>query len=116
VHESDIRFEAFGPASIGKPKPDASRENSKQTACHSIKFAQSETTLVWDDSHQSILELAEANDISIDSGCRAGNCGTCEIELISGAVAYPDGLKPDCQAGHCLACVARPTTATELDA
>lgn len=116
ANESDIRFEAFGPASIGNRTSATAAPISTETSLLAIKFARSDTSVVWDGSHSSVLELAEAHDIPIDSGCRSGNCGTCEIELMEGTVEYPEGLKPDCEPGHCLACIARPTSATELGA
>ena len=60
-------------------------------------------------------ETAEANGIKIDSGCRAGNCGSCVTTVRSGEVDYPSG-KPgfDVEKGCCLACVAVPKAGTAL--
>jgi len=63
-----------------------------------------------------LLELAEANGVAIDFGCRAGNCGTCVTALKSGEVGYvcEPGAPPD--KGSCLACIAVPRGNITLDA
>ena len=46
----------------------------------------SECTLDWDPEIGSILDFAEEHDIAIDSGCRAGNCGTCITAIKEGKI------------------------------
>ena len=60
--------------------------------------------------------LAEENGISMDSGCRAGSCGTCVTAIKSGEVEYlsEPGEPPD--SGSCLACICVPKGNLELDA
>ena len=55
-------------------------------------------------------------DIAIDSGCRAGNCGTCKTAIVSGEVTYlhEPGEMPE--AGSCLTCIAVPKGDVTLDA
>lgn len=120
VPESRINYEAFGPASI-----DRKTENSTVVGGDSVpgnnqsldpvKFAKTNRTLVWSDSYESLLEMAEANQIFPDSGCRAGSCGSCETTVISGKVAYPQGQSVDCSPGACLLCLAKPEGPVELD-
>jgi len=62
------------------------------------------------------LELAEKNGVQIDSGCRAGNCGTCLVALKSGEVNYLHEPGVTVEAGSCLTCIALPKTALVLDA
>ncbi len=116
VAENEIRFEAFGPASISKRPAKSVAAADANAEPIAIKFALSDATAVWDGSHESLLEFAEANGIPVDSGCRAGSCGTCSVEVLSGSVAYPDGQKPKCEPGHCLTCIARPQGPVELGA
>jgi ferredoxin len=80
-----------------------------------VKFVNSNRSANWTSASSSILELAEANGIKIDSGCRAGNCGSCVTTVRSGEVDYPSG-KPgfDVEKGCCLACVAVPKVGTAL--
>jgi ferredoxin len=63
-----------------------------------------------------LLELAEKNGVNIDSGCRAGNCGTCAVAIKSGEVKYLHEPGADVEAGSCLTCIAVPKTALVLDA
>jgi ferredoxin-NADP reductase len=114
VPEADIHYEAFGPASVqpaAKAAPVALADPDTQ-----IFFARTGKTIAWKASDKSILDVAEANGIVIDSGCRAGNCGTCETAIRSGTVSYPHapGLKP--KEGSCLACVAMPKGKLVIDA
>ena len=113
--ESNIFFEAFGPASIGKVKNKTTAEIRAETEAV-IKFAKSEVDAKWNSNSDSILELAEENEVTIQSGCRAGNCGTCATQILSGQVTYPDHDQVDCEPGQCLACIAKPKGNVELDA
>jgi ferredoxin len=81
-----------------------------------VNFAKTGKEIAWDPDVGSLLDLAEDNNIAIDSGCRAGNCGTCETAIKSGDVEYlsEPGELPD--AGSCLACVAVPKGPITLDA
>ena len=65
---------------------------------------------------ETLLELAEDNDVVIDSGCRAGNCGTCVTAVRSGEVDYASPPSAEPEAGSCLPCIARPTSNLVLDA
>lgn len=113
VNEESIRYEAFGPASIKKssqtPKPAGK-------AAIDVRFSQSGTTVTWSDQHENLLEFMEAQDIPIESGCRAGSCGTCETRLLKGQVRYEDESQIECEDGCCLPCVAKPAEAIEIDA
>lgn len=115
VPENRIFYEAFGPASIKKKKPVATP--AKESAVEiEVEFSKSGKKLKWDNSAGSILEFAEANGISLDSGCRAGNCGTCLNAIISGDVIYtsePDNMP---EAGSCLTCCSVPKNNLVLDA
>lgn len=116
VPEKDIFFEAFGPASIKRKSDSAAVKSDDAAPMDPVTFSDSQKTVVWNPDSNSLLDLAEANDIAIDSGCRAGSCGTCETELISGKVKYIDGANADCPPGKCLVCIARPDGPIELGA
>jgi ferredoxin-NADP reductase/MOSC domain-containing protein YiiM len=65
---------------------------------------------------RSLLELADACDVSTRWSCRTGVCHTCVTPLLSGSIAYsPDPLEPPA-AGEVLICCARPVTDVVLDA
>ena len=113
IPSRDIKMEAFGPASIKKKKPSedsgAAKESDSATL---IRF--SKTKVKWD-GESSILEMAEENGVEIDSSCRSGTCGTCQVRVLSGKVKYEDepGFDPD--EGSCLTCVGIPDGDVELD-
>ena len=81
-----------------------------------VIFSKSGKTLEWDGSAESILELAENNGIDMDSGCRAGSCGTGITALKEGEVDYIEepGALPE--ESSCLACIAVPKNNLTLDA
>ena len=113
VPKADIRMEAFGPASI--KKTEAAPPPAADAPTLAVEFAHSGKTVNWSGA-DSLLELAEAHDIVIDSGCRAGNCGTCVTAVRSGSVDYPSPPSAAPDAGSRLPCIARPTSNVVLDA
>jgi ferredoxin-NADP reductase/MOSC domain-containing protein YiiM len=80
-----------------------------------VSFTRSGLTVPWDSTFQSLLELAEACDISVKWSCRTGVCHTCECALIGGAVDYrPDPLDPPAD-GNVLICCSQPRVDVEID-
>lgn len=119
VPEKHIHFEAFGPATVKKTAPVAHPDAtaaSTASAGITVSFAKSNKTAAWTPEVGSILEFAEANGVTMDFGCRAGNCGTCITAIKSGEVKYlqEPGSKPE--SGSCLACVSVPKGNLVLDA
>jgi len=116
VPENRVRFEAFGPATVKKAKPNPeSEEKEKSKATFGVTFSHSGKECQWTGEEDSLLELAEANDINMASGCRVGNCGTCMVALKKGDVEYATKPSFDFEDGTCLACVARPKGPVEID-
>ena len=117
VPESRIQYEAFGPASIKKKQRITGQTDGavNQIKGPVVNFVESEKQATWSDDFESVLELAEANDVPMDSGCRAGSCGTCATKLLKGKVSYPEGMTPECSADAILPCVAKPDGKLELD-
>ena len=117
VPEKAVFFEAFGPASVKKlvPPPSAVPASAAQPALQ-VTFAKSGKTFPWKADSTSILDFAAENGVAIDSGCRAGNCGTCITAIKSGEVCYlvESGAKPE--AGSCLTCISVPKNNLTLDA
>lgn len=115
VPEADIHFEAFGPGSVKKvQKPEA--EGEATGSSFKVELARSRKSLVWTKEAGTLLELADANGIRINSGCRAGNCGTCVTAVKHGTVSYL--VKPATRPapGSALLCIAHPTGDIVLDA
>ncbi len=116
VPDDDIRFEAFGPATV-KRSPSATRTLAIQApGALSVTFAKSNKTCAWSKDDTFLLELAEKNGVAMDSGCRVGNCNTCLTAIKEGQVAYltePDTMP---EKGSCLTCISIPKTNLVLDA
>jgi ferredoxin-NADP reductase len=117
VPEARIHYEAFGPSSIKRAVSGVEgnipgRESDKEIV---VKFTQSEKQFQWKPSDANLLEFAESNGIAVNSGCRAGGCGTCQTKLLSGEVSYrhPPDYDPD--EGSCLICVSIPKTSVTLE-
>ncbi len=115
VPENRIHFEAFGPASIGKSRKNEAPKETSESDGSVVKFTESKIDAIFDSIDKNLLELAEAKGIEVDSGCRAGSCGTCQVAIKNGKVKYPDGQQVECEPGHCLICVAQPDGPLELE-
>ena len=113
VPKKNIHFEAFGPATVKKCKADAGQASNVKI---NIQFEKSGKTVAWDAKAASLLDFAEANGIPIDSGCRAGNCGTCLTAIKSGEVELVGEPGSEPESGSCLACISVPKENMTLDA
>jgi ferredoxin-NADP reductase len=117
VPEARIHYEAFGPSSI-KRAALVVKDNIHLRETNTkimVKFAQSEKKFQWQPSDVNLLEFAEANSITVNFGCRAGGCGSCQTKILSGEISYrhPPDYDPD--EGTCLICVAIPKTSVTLE-
>lgn len=123
VPDQHIHYESFGPASITRAsrKPvqtplsaapamaaQSSSGDSAQPEPISVTFAKSGKTVSWDGRDDTLLDFAERHGIEIDSGCRAGGCGSCQTRIKSGEVTYIQAPDFDAEPGTCLMCVSRP--------
>jgi ferredoxin-NADP reductase len=115
VPEADVHFEAFGPASVKKVQK-AEQNGATAGAGFKVELARSRKSLVWTKETGSLLELAEANGIRINSGCRAGNCGTCVTAVKQGSVNYLVKPPSNPAPGSALVCIAHPAGDIVLDA
>jgi len=117
VPESDIHYEAFGPASLPRSAPAGGADAGAAPGLHAqLRFQRSGRSLSWDGSAANLLDFAEAHGIAVDSGCRSGGCGSCETRLLEGSVHYPHRPDHDPAPGHCLLCVAQPASDLVLEA
>jgi ferredoxin-NADP reductase len=120
VPDAHIHFEAFGPASIKRRTatvPQSQDTNvTNATSDIVVTFTKSGKQLAWQPASGSLLEFAEANGVRVDSGCRAGGCGTCQTSISSGEVAYHQAPDYDPEPGSCLLCVCTPKTSVTLEA
>ena len=119
VPDARIHYEAFGPATIKKTaaatQPPAAPGTATQKAVQ-VTFGKSGKVVSWDPSLLNLLDFALAHEVRIDSGCRAGSCGSCSVAVKSGDVEYLGGETNVGEAGSCLTCICRPKTDLTLDA
>lgn len=115
VDESDIHFEAFGPATVRPTGPATNEPLAGATASVDVRLQRSGRTLVWDGQDANLLDFAERHGVAVDSGCRSGSCGACETKLLSGTVHYANPPDHDMAPGCCLLCVGKPQSALVLD-
>jgi ferredoxin-NADP reductase/MOSC domain-containing protein YiiM/ferredoxin len=81
----------------------------------SVSFARSGITAGWDPKFASLLELAEACDISVRWSCRTGVCHTCMTGVIGGSIRYnPEPLESPAP-GNVLVCCSQPDASVILD-
>ena len=115
VPDARIHFEAFGPASIPRRRatPVSAAENDAGVV---VRFSHADKQVLWTPASGSLLDLAEANGIAVNSGCRAGGCGSCQTTIETGEVAYTQAPDFDPEPGNCLLCVCTPKTSLTLEA
>lgn len=117
VPESHIHYEAFGPASIKRASNITTAESMEAIQNNIVvTFAKSGKQLLWKPGMENLLDFAEANGVKIDSGCRAGSCGSCQTSIKSGEVAYSHAPDFDPEPGSCLLCSCTPKTSLTLEA
>ncbi len=108
VAGEDIYYEAFGPATLNRraqARPD--RDTSTAEAV-TVTFGNSGKSVQWDPQAGSLLEFAETQGIEVESGCRAGSCGSCQTAIASGEVEYSQQPDDDLDPGQCLLCISTP--------
>jgi len=119
VPDARIHFEAFGPASVKRKSaalaPSASTPTPNADVSVTVNFAKSGQQLSWPAGSGNLLDLAEAHGITVNSGCRAGSCGSCQTTIRSGEVGYQQAPDYDPEPGTCLLCVCTPKTDVVLE-
>jgi Na+-transporting NADH:ubiquinone oxidoreductase subunit NqrF len=114
VPESNVHFEAFGPASVKSASMSPARGHA--VAPCEVRFERSNRAVMWDGSFASLLEFGEAAGVAMPSGCRAGSCGECLMAVRSGATNTVKQPGIPVPAGHCLTCISVPAGAIVLEA
>ena len=71
--------------------------------------------IVWTSTKGPILNFAEAEGLSLPSGCRVGQCESCAVNIVSGCVRYLNEVETD-DPSVCLTCSAVPASDLVLDA
>lgn len=114
VPDSAVFFEAFGPATVKKTAPKIAVDASAPAL--QVTFSRTGKVSVWNPQLGSLLDLADELGIKIESGCRAGNCGSCLVAIKSGNVHYVSEHGASSEDGSCLTCICKPKSDLVLDA
>ncbi len=114
VSSNDIYYESFGPASLVRHEKTRSQASTLQPI--TVTFSKSGKRIPWDFAADSLLEFAENNGIDVDSGCRAGSCGSCQTSLSEGDIELSQQPDADVDSGHCLLCISTPKNDITLEA
>lgn len=106
-----IHAEAFGPASLVRivdgPDMTPTRRPPASAPVH-VVFTESMKEARWTPESGTLLDLAEARGLNPDYSCRAGNCGTCKVKLLAGAVTYVQEPTAEIAEDEVLICCAVP--------
>jgi glycine betaine catabolism B len=112
VAPEKIIQESFGsPPPSGDPQDPAITETAA-----TVEFVRSKKTHSARQG-QTLLQAAEQCGVNIPSGCRQGQCGTCKVKLLAGAMDAEQGLSHDLKGqGFVLTCVGHAKGQVKLDA
>jgi ferredoxin-NADP reductase/DMSO/TMAO reductase YedYZ heme-binding membrane subunit len=98
--------------------PGAVAYAQRETVPCTVEFTRSGKRLECN-SNETLLSVAERNDIDIPASCRIGQCGTCATRVLAGEVEMEsdEGLSPALRAeGFSLLCVGRAREIVSLEA
>jgi len=109
VKSESIRYELFQPSERPVPKRD-------EVVQHKIHFKQSGANARFEPNQSSLLVCAGQNNVSLESGCRTGACGSCAVRLLRGKVRYTREPQFHMNSSDILPCVCVPESDIEVDA
>ena len=98
--------------------PGAATFTQAESVPCTVEFTKSRKRLECTSS-ETLLAVAERNDIRIPASCRLGQCGTCATRVLAGTVEMEsdEGLSPALRAeGFSLLCVGRARGIVSLEA
>jgi len=113
VPPEKIIQESFG----GRPPSGGTLDSKVAEPGLTVEFARSKKVHSTRPG-QTLLQAAEQCGVNIPSGCRQGQCGTCRVKLLEGAVSMDaeQGLPHDLkEQGYVLTCVGHAKGPVKLD-
>jgi hypothetical protein len=113
VNEDRIHFESFGTATIHKKRMPVEPGDATATPIP-VRFAKSGKQVEWANG-LTLLELAEANGLAPEFGCRSGICGSCITKITAGSVDYLEEPIAERETGEVLLCCSVPHSSRNPD-
>jgi uncharacterized protein len=114
VRDERMHAEAFGPGSLNRASEKSSAAEPllpAATVAVPIVFVASGKLARWTPEAGSLLDLAETRGLAPEFSCRKGDCGTCRIRILKGAVTYTKSPSYKVRDGEALICIAVPAAA-----
>lgn len=116
VSREDVAWESFGGTTPGIPPSSEIVPPGRETHKYNVFFKRSEKVLPWSSEHKSLLDLAEAHDVVVESGCRSGVCGACVVKGLCGKVKYNKMPAVPLADGEILTCISQPDGDLQIEA
>jgi ferredoxin len=110
VPAQQIRTETFNPSE------SLAGDAVAETKSAQVTFTVSGITAEWTSAEGTLLEFAEKHGVTIEYGCRYGDCATCLTPVLEGRVDYLHTIGVEPEPGMCLPCSCRPATDLLLEA
>lgn len=101
--DATLRSESFGTA-----RPLERGGGSEGPTEAAVTFGKTLKPVLWKRGGASLLDLAEAQGLQIESECRAGLCGSCAARVVSGSVGYDVEPVASIAPGEMLLCCGHP--------
>ncbi len=117
VPKMDVKFEAFGPATVKSGAKDAApTAEMANMPAFEIEFSRTGKKVAWDPESANLHAFAEKHGVAIDYSCGAGSCGSCLVAIKKGTVNYDLEPGHEVDEGSCLTCICRPSANMVIDA
>ncbi|MFE2308889.1 molybdopterin-dependent oxidoreductase [Streptomyces sp. NPDC059411] len=106
------RFEIFSERFQAATREVAVPDDAEFT----VRFARSGRELTWRKGDGTLLAAAEKAELELPNGCRVGQCESCAVPVLDGAVTHLVAPSEDLPEDNCLTCQSVPAADLVLDA
>ena len=116
VRDERVHAEAFGPGALNRSSDRRAAAKPLLPAAKDpvpIMFVASGKEARWTSEAGSLLDLAETCGLAPAFSCRKGDCGTCRVRILKGAVTYATSPSYEVRDGDALICTAVPAAADD---
>lgn len=124
VDDKRVFTEAFGPAALTRVKLEQKRVKVQPPQAQQaiVTFTHSELEQSWTPDQGTLLEFAEEHGLTLEYGCRNGQCGSCKVKVIEGEASHSPHAEYPLERNEALLCCAvpaqsdQPVSTLKLDA